>query len=304
MTASVEARSRRQEVGDSLLVIVGPTAVGKTALSLHLAESLQGEIVSADSRLFYRGMDVGTAKPTPEERARVPHHLIDVAAPDETVGLAEFHDQATAAIADIHARGKLPLLVGGTGQYVRAGIAVGTLLGTDTAEIVVPLPVAALPWIDLPRSGGRGAAAKVHFAAGDRSYVWPGRLVRSLGEVDPLGRMARLVVAVADPYLMRRQPDDDRPALAVGSFVDLELQGKLLPAVSVIPRRALRDGDTVWLVDQDSLLQIRPVQVLRRERESVVIGDGLQDGDRVIVTALAGAADGLKVRVRGEEAGK
>jgi len=99
---------------------VGPTAVGKTALSLHLAEALDGEIVSADSRLFYRGMDIGTAKPTPQERARVPHHLIDIADPDETVGLAEFQRRATAAIADIHARGRLPLLVGGTGQYVRA----------------------------------------------------------------------------------------------------------------------------------------------------------------------------------------
>jgi len=104
----------------SLLVIVGPTAVGKTALSLHLAEALDGEIISADSRLLYRGMDVGTAKPTPEERSRVPHHLIDVAAPDETVGLAEYQDMAYAAIDEIHGWDKLPLLVGGTGQYVQA----------------------------------------------------------------------------------------------------------------------------------------------------------------------------------------
>jgi tRNA dimethylallyltransferase len=107
-------------ISNPLLVIVGPTAVGKTALSLHLAEVLQGEVVSADSRLFYRGMDVGTAKPTPEERARVPHHLIDIAGPGETVGLAEFQELAYATIGDIHACGKLPLLVGGTGQYVRA----------------------------------------------------------------------------------------------------------------------------------------------------------------------------------------
>ena len=103
-----------------LIVVAGPTAVGKTALSLRLAEACEGEIVSADSRLFYRGMDVGTAKPTPEERARVPHHLIDVADPDETVGLAEFQALGYAAIEGIHARGKVPILVGGTGQYVRA----------------------------------------------------------------------------------------------------------------------------------------------------------------------------------------
>lgn len=119
MTASPDPQSPILNP-QSLLVLVGPTAVGKTALSLHLAESLGGEIISADSRLFYRGMDVGTAKPTPEERARAPHHLLNVAAPDETVGLAEFQEQATAAIKDIHARGKLPLLVGGTGQYARA----------------------------------------------------------------------------------------------------------------------------------------------------------------------------------------
>ena len=104
----------------SLILLVGPTAVGKTELSLQLAERLNGEIVSADSRLFYRGMDIGTAKPTAEERTRVPHHLIDVAEPDEIWSLAMFQQAATEIIADIHKRGKLPFLVGGTGQYIRA----------------------------------------------------------------------------------------------------------------------------------------------------------------------------------------
>ena len=104
----------------SLIIFVGPTAVGKTEIAIQLAERINGEIVSADSRLFYRGMDVGTAKPTREEQARVSHHLIDIANPDEILSLAVFQQKAREATADIHSRGKLPLLVGGTGQYVRA----------------------------------------------------------------------------------------------------------------------------------------------------------------------------------------
>ena len=103
-----------------LVVIVGPTAVGKTELSLQLAERLNGEIVSADSRLFYRGMDIGTAKPSAAELARVPHHLVNVANPDETWSLAVFQQKAREALDGIHARGRLPFLVGGTGQYIRA----------------------------------------------------------------------------------------------------------------------------------------------------------------------------------------
>ena len=103
-----------------LILIVGPTAVGKTELAIQLAEKLNGEIISADSRLFYRGMDIGTAKPSQEELARVPHYLIDIVNPDETLSLAVFQEKAKEIIADIHSRGKLPFLVGGTGQYVRA----------------------------------------------------------------------------------------------------------------------------------------------------------------------------------------
>ncbi len=103
-----------------LVVILGPTATGKTELAIELAEQFDGEIVSADSRLFYRGMDIGTAKPTVTERRRVPHHLIDVADPDETWSLAIFQSAASQAIHEIFARRHLPFLVGGTGQFVRS----------------------------------------------------------------------------------------------------------------------------------------------------------------------------------------
>ncbi|MBS1251416.1 MAG: tRNA dimethylallyltransferase [Anaerolineales bacterium] len=103
-----------------LIVIVGPTAVGKTSAAIRLAEDFAGEIVSADSRQVYRGMDIGTAKPTAEGLARAPHHLIDIVDPDEEYHVAQFQRAAYTAIDDIHARGKVPFLVGGTGQYVCA----------------------------------------------------------------------------------------------------------------------------------------------------------------------------------------
>ena len=103
-----------------LVVIVGPTAVGKTDLAVYLAQEVHGEIVSADSRQIYRGMDIGTAKATREQQEQATHQLIDIVDPDETLGLAQFQELATAAIAEITARGRVPLLVGGTGQYVMA----------------------------------------------------------------------------------------------------------------------------------------------------------------------------------------
>ncbi len=105
-----------------LIVIVGPTAVGKTALAIQLCQRYNGEIVSADSRQVYRGMDIGTAKPTPAEQSAVRHHLIDIIEPDRTLGIAEYQLLAYAAIEDVLRRGLLPFLVGGSGQYVRAVI--------------------------------------------------------------------------------------------------------------------------------------------------------------------------------------
>ena len=102
---------------DRLVAIVGPTATGKSALALRLAQRLGGEIVSADSRQVYRRMDIGTAKPSAVERAAIPHHLIDVVDPDEEYSLAIYLRDAAEAVGDVHRRGKLPILAGGTGQY-------------------------------------------------------------------------------------------------------------------------------------------------------------------------------------------
>ena len=103
-----------------LLYIIGPTATGKTALGVALARNLGGEIINADSRQVYRHMDIGTAKPTAEEQRQVPHHLFDLLDPDENFSLGRFLPLAAANIDEIRRRGNLPVVVGGTGQYVWA----------------------------------------------------------------------------------------------------------------------------------------------------------------------------------------
>ncbi|MBW7460691.1 tRNA (adenosine(37)-N6)-dimethylallyltransferase MiaA, partial [Paenibacillus sepulcri] len=103
-----------------LLVLIGPTAAGKTRMSLEIAKSWNAEIISGDSMQVYRGMDIGTAKIKEEEREGIPHHLIDICDPDYPFSVAEFQDRCADLIRDITSRGKLPFIVGGTGLYVES----------------------------------------------------------------------------------------------------------------------------------------------------------------------------------------
>jgi RND family efflux transporter MFP subunit len=183
------------------------------------------------------------------------------------------------------------------GQYVRAGNSVAVLAGTDTAEIVVPLGLEELGWLDIPgRPGRKGSPATVSVDVGGSEHRWRGRVVRSMGEMDPKSRMMQIVAAVDDPYGLRNG-NGPRPALAVGAFVDVLLEGRTLTGVYAIPRTALRDGSTVWTVDGQNKLRIRKVVPLRVERREVVIAEGLNDGDTVVLTTLSGAADGMKLRL-------
>ena len=116
--------------GVKIVAVVGPTGVGKTALAIQLARRFQGEIVGADSRQIYRGLEIGTAMPTAAERAQAVHHLIDIVAPDYGMTLADYQERAYATISGIAARGHVPILVGGTGQYITA-----TLEGWHAPEV-------------------------------------------------------------------------------------------------------------------------------------------------------------------------
>ena len=123
-----------------VLALVGPTAAGKTGLALAVAERLGAEVVSADAMLVYRGMDIGTAKPTPRERARVPHHLVDLVDPGEEFSVARFQPLARAAIAEVLGRGRSPLLVGGSDTLaaVIGVLLAGAFLGGAVVALLRP----------------------------------------------------------------------------------------------------------------------------------------------------------------------
>ncbi|MBW1646086.1 MAG: efflux RND transporter periplasmic adaptor subunit [Deltaproteobacteria bacterium] len=183
------------------------------------------------------------------------------------------------------------------GQFLPAGKSVMEIIGTDRAEVVIPLPGEELRWLDIPRPGDRrpGAAAAIRLAGRPDSRAYHGRISRTLGEVDPQGRMKRVVVLISDPYGLReKRPAADQ--LAIGSFVEVKLTGRQLADIAVIPRSALRDGDVVWLVDDDNRLRSQPVEIAHREGEQLLISAGLRTGDRLVLTNLSGAAEGMKLR--------
>ena len=161
-----------------LLVITGPTATGKTALGIELALALDGEVVSADSMQIYRHMDIGTAKPTPEERRGVVHHMLDVAEPWERFSAARYTELASACVEDIRARGRVPIVVGGTGLYID-----GLLRGTDYAAAPGDMEVRMRLEAEYDHLGGDAFRAKLAAVDPERAALLaPGdkkRLVRA-----------------------------------------------------------------------------------------------------------------------------
>jgi len=224
----------------TVIAILGPTAVGKTRISIPLAERFEGEIVSVDSRLIYRGMDIGTAKPTLEERERVPHHLIDVANPDDIWNLAKYSQAALKVICDIHRRAKVAFLVGGTGQYLRAIL-----------EGWTPPPSAESP--ALRETLEAIAASKGHDA-----------LHRQLQEVDPASasridpRNIRRVVRALEIFHLTGMPASSQRVKEPPSFEILRI-GLTLPRAELyqrIDRRIDLMIEAGWIDEVQALIEL------------------------------------------------
>jgi tRNA dimethylallyltransferase len=168
-----------------VLAVVGPTAAGKSAISLRLARALDGEVVNADSMQLYRGMDIGTAKLTSTERAGIPHHLLDIWPVTEAARVSEYQRLARLVIADIQARGRVPILVGGSGLYVRAAIDKLEFPGTDPglrARLEDELAQAGAPVLHARLAAADPAAAGAILPSNGR------RIVRALEVMELSGR--------------------------------------------------------------------------------------------------------------------
>lgn len=227
----------------SVIAVVGPTAAGKTALSLALARELDGEVVNADSMQLYRGMDIGTAKLPPEQRAGVPHHLLDIWEVTRAASVAEYQRLARAAIDDILARGRVPLLVGGSGLYVRAVLDDLDFPGTD------PEIRAALER-ELAELGPEPLYERLCGVDPDAAAVIePGngrRIVRALEVIALTGEPFTARMPDPSPVYPCVQIAVDHPDLdaRITARVDRMWEAGLVDEVRALAARGLRDGRT------------------------------------------------------------
>lgn len=180
-------------------------------------------------------------------------------------------------------------------QLVGPQSRLATIVGTDEFWVETAVPLDRLAWIRIPGvNGSVGSTARVLLEAGPGEFVErPGRVVRLLADIEPTGRMARVVVAVDDPLVTSSAAP---LPLLLGAYVDVAIDGRPLGNVYELPRLALRDGDQVWLLDDQSQLAIQHVGVAWRRTETVLVSSGLTPGARVVVSALSAPVAGMKLR--------
>ena len=184
------------------------------------------------------------------------------------------------------------------GAQVGLQTQLGHLVGTDECWVQTSMPVDRLRWITIADEPGRkGSAAKVIYQTGGSEHIdRVGYVGRLMGELEREGRMARVLVVVKDPLDLASPAEQRRPML-IGAYVQVEIEGKELEGVISIPRIALRDNETVWVMDGEDRLAIRSVEVRWRDKDRMLIGGGLEDGERVVVSNIAAPIVGMELRV-------
>lgn len=212
---------------------------------------------------------------------------------------AELNLQRTQIIAPYDGRVRIKKV--DVGQYMSPSVPIATIYAVDFAEVRLPVSDEEMAFLDCcldyrsrnPSELKLGVTLKASYAG--NTYQWKGSIVRVEGEIDPLSHMIHLVARVKDPYGQLQR--SSRPPLAVGMFIEAEIIGKLAKNVAVIPRSVLRGSDQVLIIDEESKLHFRKVDILRADFETVIIRSGLREGERICLSPLETVVDGMSVRV-------
>ena len=184
------------------------------------------------------------------------------------------------------------------GAQVTTQTAIAILAGTDKGWVKASVPVDRLEWLTIPQANGdEGSAAVIRFAVGNSTATHKGRIVRLLADLEPQGRMARMLIEVPDPFALKKGGNPGRP-LFLDSYVKVAIDGRELTDVYRIPRVALRDGDTIWLMPKDGKMEIRKVAVVWRAKDEVFIRDGVKTGEAIVVSDIAAPVEGLALTTK------
>lgn len=189
------------------------------------------------------------------------------------------------------------------GQFVNRGNAVARIYATDLAEVRLPVHDDELAFLDLALDGSvreyaEAARVTLHARFAGKDHTWEGRVVRTEGELDPQTRMINVVAQVAEPYAVSGQ----RPPLSVGLFVEAVIQGQTMENIYVVPRSAIQNGEKLYVVGAENTLEFREPEILRIVREDVYLNGGLSPGERVCLSTLNNAVEGMTVQPMGEGA--
>lgn len=184
------------------------------------------------------------------------------------------------------------------GQYVSPQTQIATLAGTDRYWVQASIPFEDLKYIDIPKTPTqKGSQVRIIQESGmETRIVDEGYVIRLLGDLDQQSRQARVLIAVEDPLHLAKEEETEALHLMLGAYVDVEIDGGVLPDVCVLPRAAVREGNALWMMDENNMLEIRPIHIIRRQKDTVTIADAIREGERIVTSRIITPIPGMKLR--------
>ncbi len=294
------------EKGDVLITIDKTDYIANLASAKsRVAEArlaLEQEKASADqARQDWEELGRGDPNSLVLREPQLERAKANMEAAQSTLRIAERDLERTTVRAPYSGRAREKLV--DIGQIVNARSSVlAHIYSVDIAEIRLPISLAETQFIDLPetysdgQTSGNKPTALIEVSYGDKDYTWEATIDRSEGAIDARTRLAYVVAQVRQPYA-RKTGDDEKPPLKVGLFAKAKISGKTLPEAFTIPRKAIREGNQIYIIDRENRVRIREVRIVKSNTEIAIVTEGIKDGDRICLTPLEYAVDGMPVDI-------